>query len=476
MKKIFLFILPAILLVSCVKSLDDYNIDQKNPGQVTAGSLFANSSKVISDVLTTPNVNTNVFRLWVQHWTTTTYTDEPRYDFVTRNIPQNFWTQLYREALMDLQSSKQTVEADEFLDATIKANQIALTEIMSVYAWTVVVNTWGDVPYSEALQLDNHGQPSYDDAETIYADLFARLDAAIDAIDPAAEGFGASDLIYGDNMAAWLKFAHSLRLKMAITIADVDQSTAQAAFNSSQSQAFTSNADNATFEYQAASPNNNPVSANLVPPFTSRQDFVVASTITERMNELNDPRRDVYFADKVGGEYKGGVPGLTSPYSDFSHAGSRITDPTAEALLLDYAEVQFIKAEAAARGWGGDATSLYRSGITASMQYWGIGSPAITTYLAQPGINTTVTPANFREVIGNQKWLALYNRGYDAWVEWRRLDYPELEPAENAEGPMPLRLPYITSEYTLNRASVSEAAGRIEGGDESGSKVFWDVR
>lgn len=209
--------------------------------------------------------------------------------------------------------------------------------------------------------------------------------------------------------------------------------------------------------------------------YTSRQDFVVAFTITERMNELNDPRRDVYFADKVGGEYKGGVPGLTSPYSDFSHAGSRITDPTAEALLLDYAEVQFIKAEAAARGWGGDATSLYRSGITASMQYWGIGSAAITTYLAQPGVNTTVTSANFREVIGNQKWLALYNRGYDAWVEWRRLDYPELEPAENAEGPMPLRLPYITSEYTLNRASVSDAAGRIEGGDESGSRVFWDV-
>src|SRR5690554_6069076 len=298
MKKIFLFILPAILLVSCVKSLDDYNIDQKNPGEVTAGSLFANSSKVISDVLTTPSVNTNVFRLWVQHWTTTTYTDEPRYDFVTRNIPQSFWTQLYREALMDLQSSRQTVEADEFLDETIKANQIALTEIMSVYAWTVVVNTWGDVPYTEALQLDEHGQPSYDDAATIYADLFSRLDAAIEAIDPAADGFGDSDLIYGDDMAAWLKFAHSLRLKMAITVADVDQSTAQAAFNASQSQAFTSNADNATFEYQAASPNNNPVSANLVPPFTSRQDFVVASTITDRMNELEDPRRDVYFVDK----------------------------------------------------------------------------------------------------------------------------------------------------------------------------------
>src|SRR5690606_31810419 len=155
----------------------------------------------------------------------------------------------------------QTVEADEFLDAAIKANQIALTEIMSVYTWTVVVNTWGDVPYSQALQMDEFGQPAYDDAATIYTDLFSLLDAAIEAIDPAAGGFGASDLIYQDDMAAWLKFAHSLRLKMAITIADVNPTAAQAAFNASRDQAFTSNADNATFEYQAASPNNNPVSA-----------------------------------------------------------------------------------------------------------------------------------------------------------------------------------------------------------------------
>lgn len=73
-----------------------------------------------------------------------------------------------------------------------------------------------------------------------------------------------------------------------------------------------------------------------------------------------------------------------------------------------------------------------------------------------------------------QKWLALYNRGYDAWVEWKRLDYPELEPAVGATSAMPVRLPYVTNEYTLNQVNVEAAASTI-GGDEVDTKIFWDV-
>lgn len=475
MKKIFIFMLPAILLVSCVKSLDDYNIDKKNPSEVTAGSLFANATKAISDIITTPNVNSNVFRYWMQQWTSTTYQDEPRYDIVTRNIPLNFWTPFYREALMDLKNSKMTLEADAFLNVDIKANQIALTEIMSVYAWTVVVNTWGDVPYSEALQLDEFGQPKYDDAKTIYTDLFARLDAAIASIKPAVEGFGASDLIYHDDLDKWLKFANSLKMKMAITLADVDPATAQAAYTASQAKAFTSSADNAAFVYQSAAPNNNPVSNNVVAPFTSRKDYVIGATIVDKMIQLADPRMDFYFKDKIEGVYKGGSIGSNSPFGSNSHINDRITNPSFEALLLDYSEVLFIKAEAAARGWGGVANALYADAISASMEYWEVPAPAITIYLARPDVNIPITVANYKEVIGNQKWLALYNRGYDAWVEWRRLDFPELLPAQNPKGPFPTRLTYITSEYTLNKTQVAAAAAKITGGDKADSKVFWDV-
>ncbi len=473
MKKIIIYMLPAILLVSCVKSLDDYNVDTKRPVSVTAGSLFVNGTKVLSDLLTTPNVNTNVFRFYMQQWSATTYTDEPRYDFETRNIPLNIWNPMYRTVLINLKESKKVAEEQSLVSDAIKANQVAATEVLSVLAWSVLVNIWGDIPYTEALGDEN--QPKYDDARTIYTDLFKRLDTAIGQITPSATGFGSSDLIYGGNMAQWIKFANSLKLRLAITIADVDDATARSAFAAASGNAFTSNADNAAFKYLAATPNNNPISNNLVPPFTARQDFIISSTIADKMNALADPRRDFYFSNKIDGEYKGSTPGSVAPYGLFSHVSDKITAPDFEALLIDYSEVQFIKAEAAARGWGGDASALYLSAITASMAYWGVPAANIAIYLARPDVNIPVTAANYRQVIGEQKWLALYNRGYDAWVEWRRLDFPKLTPAISQKNPFPLRYPYTTGEYNLNRANATEAAAKIPGGDKADSKVFWDV-
>lgn len=465
--------LPAILLVSCVKSLDDYNIDQKRPVTVSAGSLFANATKGITDVLTTPSVNTNVFRFYMQQWAATTYQDEPQYDFETRNIPQGIWNSIYRTTLMGLKESKKVAEVDPLTNADVKANQVAATEILSVMSYSMMVNIFGDIPYSEALGDVN--QPKYDDAKTIYADLLGRLDGAINSIKPGAAGFGSSDLIYGGDMAAWLKFGHSLRLRLAITLADVDESAAKTAFAASQAGAFASNADNAAFEYLSASPNNNPIAGALVPPFTSRQDYVIASTIVEKMNALNDPRMDFFFKDKVDGAYKGATPGVNAPFASYSHVNDRITDPAFEALLMDYSEVQFIKAEAAARGWGGDANALYKSAIEASASYWGVSAGAIATYLGRPDVNISITPANYKEVIGLQKWLGLYNRGYDAWVEWRRLDFPKLPLAVNPKNPFPLRYPYTTGEYNLNTDNVNAAAANLSGGDKPDSKIFWDI-
>lgn len=473
MKKLILFLLPAILLVSCAKDLDDYNLDTKNPTAVSQGSLFANATKIMADRLASPSVNTNVFRFYVQQWTTTTYVDEPQYNFETRNIPQGIWNSVYAEVLNDLKESRRVAEADELISEEQRANQIAATEVMSVLAWSFLVNIWGDVPYSEALGEIN--QPKYDDAATIYADLLNRLNAAISQIKPAAAGFGSSDLVYGDDMAGWLKFAHSLKLRLAITLADVDEAAAKSAFAASQSGAFASNADNAAFQYLASSPNNNPISNNLVPPFTNRQDYIAGATVINRMNALADPRRDFFFKDKVDGEYKGGQQGTVNPYGLFSHISDVITAPDFELLFMDYSEVQFIKAEAAARGWGGDASALYRSAISASMDYWGVPAGETTTYLARPDVNYTITSSNYKQRIGEQKWLALYNRGYEAWVEQKRLDHPVFTPAVNARNPYPVRYPYTTGEYNLNEANVNEAVSRLTGGDEPDSKIFWDV-
>src|SRR5690606_33227052 len=158
------------------------------------------------------------------------------------------------------------------LGEDVKNNSVAVTEILSVYTWSVLVNTWGNVPYSEALT--DSPLPKYDDAATIYSDLMTRLDNAIAMITPDAGNFEQYDLLYNDNSAAWLKFAHSLKLRLAITLADVDEATARTAIESAAASAFTSNVDNAAFQYQTGTPNNNPVSNSLNAAFTARQDYV----------------------------------------------------------------------------------------------------------------------------------------------------------------------------------------------------------
>lgn len=472
MKKIFIYLLPVIMLASCAKNLGDYNIDQKNPPQSTATSLFANALKQLTDYQTTPNVRRNVFRFWVQHWTATTYQDEPRYNFQTRNIPLEYWTNLYREVLQDLKEAKTLTETDASLTAGVKANRIAATEVASVYAWSVLVNTWGDIPYSEAL--GNVNQPKYDKGADIYKDLFKRLDAAITQFTPTAANFGSSDLLYHDNTAGWLKFAHSLRLKLAITVADVDDATAKAAIQASAANAFQSNADNATFQYFGSQPNNNPISEDLNPAFTSRQDYVAGITLTNMMNTLNDPRRPFYFTTDENGAYTGGEIGSNNDFAKLSQINNKIIQPSFEALLLDYPEVELILAEAAER-WGiaGSAADHYTKAVTASILYWGGTTTTAATYLAQPAVAYATAPGNYKQKIGIQKYLALYNRGYDAWVEWKRLDYPALQPATDAISVLPLRLPYVSSEYTLNRANVAAASAAI-GGDAVSTKIFWD--
>ncbi len=475
MKKTIIYSLTMLILASCAKNMEDYNVDQKNPAEVSSAPLFSNALKSLTDNITSPSVNINVFRFWTQQWTATTYQDEPQYDFVTRNIPQNFWETFYQEALHDLSNSKTLTMEDLEIEDGVRENQLACIEVASVYTWAALVNTWGDIPYSQALSQDI-GQPQYDDAATIYDDLLSRLDTAIMQIDPAEPGFESADLLYQGDMAAWLKFAHSLKIRLAITLADVDGARASEIIQASAPLAFASNEDNAAFAYVSASPNNNPVSSAINPQFTTRQDYVGGAPFIDLMNTLNDPRRPEYFT-AVNGAFVGGGIGESNQASSHSQPSEKVIAPDFEALLMDYSELEFILAEASAR-WGilGSPSEHYMNAISASILYWGGDQDAVDTYLAQPAVAYTTASGDWKEKIGTQKWLALYNRGFDAWNEWKRLDYPQLDPAVDAVAPgiIPYRLTYPVSEYTLNQSNV-EAAASAAGGDEVSSKVFWDI-
>jgi hypothetical protein len=473
MKKLIICLFSLVFMASCADDLEEHNIDVKRASEVPPATLFTGAVLSLTDVLTTPNVNTNNIRLYVQHWATTQYVEEPRYNMTGRLIPQNFWNALYRDVLADLKEAKRLLNEDQLIAEDLKKNQLAQIEIMEVYAWSVVVNSFGDVPYTEALDPAN-SLPKYDDAKTIYYDILNRLDVALGQIDPAAPGFEEGDVLYGGDMAQWVKFGNSLKLKLAMVIADSDEAKAKELVAAAAPNVFTSNADNAEFPYTTATPNNNPISDNVNPTLTSREDFVAANTLVDVMNNLNDPRRPHYFTT-VGGKFVGGEVGQTNDYATTSTVSDKIAALDFPGLLMDYAEVKFLLAEAVERGFiAGSAAEHYNAAITNSIMYWGGTKAEADAYLLQPGVNYLTAPGDWRQKIGRQAWIALYNRGYDAWLTWRRLDAPTLTPP--VEGLIvPTRLIYPVNEQTLNPTNRAAAASAI-GGDASSTKLFWDVR
>ncbi len=477
MKKILIIaLIPFLALTSCVNSLDDYNVNSKAPSKVAPDPMFAYSTKILADAMNSVNVNTNVFRFYAQYLTATTYLDEPRYDMTTRTIPQALWNSLYSSTLSDLNEARNLINADNAIVPEVKANKLAAIQIVEVYAWSVLVNTFGNIPYTQALDVNNT-LPQYDDAKTVTADILSKLDAALAAINPDAGGFGSSDLLYKGNMSKWVKFGNSLKLKLAMVIADADAGTAKTKVGEAAANLgnlITSNADNALFPYLSGSPNNNPFSTD-VPPLSARQDFVAANTIVDLMNTLNDPRRASYFKPLADGSFKGGIYGFTSQYSANSTISTKVSSPTAPGDFLDAAEVNFLLAEAVERGFiSGNAEEFYNTAIKASFDYW--GADGADDYIAQNGVSYATAGGSWQEKIGVQKWLALYNRGYDGWTDWRRLDYPQLKKPDAPNVPdIPKRLIYPVIENTLNAANT-KAAGATIGGDEATTRLWWDTK
>ncbi len=142
---------------------------------------------------------------------------------------------------------------------------------------------------------------------------------------------------------------------------------------------------------------------------------------------------------------------------------------------MDFSEVEFFLAEAVERGYsvGGIAATHYNNAVTASIVYWGGTSAEALTYLAQPSVSYATATGSYKQKIGTQKWIALYNRGWDEWVEWRKLDYPQLTAAVDATTVIPRRYPYPVNEQNVNRLNFEAAAAAI-GGDNVATKLWWD--
>lgn len=200
MKKL-LYILTVVVVVTtaCSKNISDLNIDTKQPATSPSYAFFTNAQRVLTNTLTSSNVNLNIFRLIVQHWQETQYPEESQYDLGGREINDNVWDALYRDVIRDLREAKALIPADVLTtsgaaDAGRQKNELAIAEILEVYTWYYLVTTYGNIPYSEAFNLEDPF-PAYDDAKTIYTDLLSRLDVAIGQLDPAQGSFDGADVV-----------------------------------------------------------------------------------------------------------------------------------------------------------------------------------------------------------------------------------------------------------------------------------------
>lgn len=471
MKKIVIIAISAIFLASCTKDITSLNVNSKSAAVVPSQTLFTKAQLTLANALASPSVNLNIFRLLAQQWNETTYTDEANYDLVTRNIPQGWWNTMYRDVIKNFEEAKSLIPTDVTSVVTQK-NEIAIADILQVYTYYHLVTTFGNIPYSEALNA-SIVQPKYDDAATVYGALLTRLDADIAALSVSGTSFDGADIIYNGNVGSWKKFANTLKLKMGILISDSDAAKAKTVVEAAAAGAFSSAADNASFAFLASPPNTNPVWVSLVQ--SGRKDFVAANTLVNAMQALNDPRIPLYFTTDGGGGYSGGVYGANSNYSTYSKPSLTLQAPDYPVLFLDYSEVEFIKAEAIERGFnvGGTAATHYNNAITASIVYWGGATTDAIAYLAQPSVNYATASGNYKQKIGNQEWIALYNRGYDAWTTWRRLQYPQLVAPASALSPIPVRYTYPVNEQNLNQANYTAAAAAI-GGDKVTTKLFFN--
>ena len=483
MKRIFLIITGlTFVFAGCTDKFEDFNTDQKNPAVVSGEVLFTNAEKELADYVSNTNVNINIFKLMSQYWTETTYIDEANYDLITRNIANNIYSRLYLRVLKDLNEAAKIIESDVVLpsEEIARANRLHIIELLNVYTYAHLVDVFGAVPYTEALNSDNV-YPVYDMGTDIYTDLLNRLNTAIAGLDDSDGSFGGSDLYYGGDVASWIKFGNTLKIRLGITLADVNSTLAQTTIESAVAGAFSSNADDCLMPYLSTSPNYNQLYADLVA--SGRHDFVPANTIVDAMNTLNDPRSAAYFTlldtSTVSGveklAYVGGTYGFSNSYSQCSHLSPWIEEATFPGIMMTYVETCFYLAEAAQRGYdvGETATEWYNRGITASFDFWGASGAA--AYIADAAV--AYNAANWKELIGMQSWIANYTRGIEGYNNWRRLDYPQLNLPEDATAyvDIPVRFTFPVNEQTLNADNYADAAEAV-GGDLITTRVFWDTQ
>ena len=481
-KIIGLLTISSLLFVSCeTVDFGDENLNPNSISKANTGALITGAMRNIPSIVS--NVDSGV--LYAQHVAEITYNEESCYETIQWNFDG-----FYTGPLMDLQTVINLNNSENAADYSASGSigmQKGVAHLLKVYMMHLVTDRWGAVPYSEALQGVDNLKPAFDDQSAVYAGLLAEIDAALSFLDG---GGLAGDFMFNGDAAKWRQFGNTMKMVMAMRMADVDPSGAEAAFKSAiAGGVLGSNADNIHYPYTTADSNDNPWQDR----FQSREDYAASDVMVDHLFANSDPRLAKYaepvvsstgdpskidYVEYGGSTYAGmpyGVlnPGILQTRVSFLPSSIIYDGTNAGGMLYSYAQVCFSYAEAHLRGWSGLAGSAqlwYEYGIAASHAQWGVSTADATAYLG------SVAPVSM-ETMATEKWVALYMQGWEAWSEWRRLDYPILTPAADAltGTGIPMRNGYGATTASANKANHDAATAKISGYSQD-SKVWWDTK
>lgn len=470
-----LFILAAFLMLSsaCKKDLASINENPNAPEK-------ADPQFLLSNVLYQSAKN-NAEEAWkngnllAQHTSNIEFFPIDRYDVGTNT---ELWNATYR-LLNDVYSIENSPASNDAYKgvALILKSQLA----------SLLTDLWIDVPYSQAIKgaSEENFSPAYDKQEDIYTGangILDNLDKAISLLSTAKDAI-SGDILYKGDLRQWIRFANSLKVRYLIRISKKVNVSAQLQNLVAQNNLFRNNSDNAVIPFLTSAPNQ----WFLINEREGRYADVRMSKTSENiLTGLNDARLAVYFkptaASVTAGNpaYKGLPNGLsresqnTYNLNDISLIGKLFRDDPqgVNASLMTYAELQFLLAEAAFKGYiQGDASSYYQAGIQASHDYYKMNVPANYFTRSDLALNGT----NDLQKIMTQKWISNFLNGYEAWLDVRRTGFPVLPiPKDNLNADrFPVRFRYPNIEQAANKKNYTEASARI-GGDNYNSKGWWE--
>ncbi len=490
-KRIFcLSVLSVVMLCigSCSKSAFDINSPNPNlpsnvpPNYVLSAALTASANLIFGGDQTFAD-------FWMGYWAPY---GEQSPAVLSYNLTTDTYSANWDDAYIVLENYKFIIDQSA---APEMAYYKAIAKIMESYHYQALVDLYNNIPYREALQSEN-SFPGFDSAQSVYKDLIVQLDSAvtiINAADPnTVEDPASYDVVFQGSMDKWIKFSHTLKLKIlmhqtqvsggpayiqsnlsGLTLSDFfgvgDDVTVNPGYSNS-----TADQQNPLWRSVGYTTNGAPSSGYL---YTRANSYAVNFYLS-----TNDPRVGQYYLPNSANIYRGRAFGS----SDVGQGGDNISgfgtgflsDATQGAYILPAFESLFIEAEAAQRGFiQGDPSALFKEAVTESFRLLAVPDyqNAAQTYYSQANALTNFDLSGDKiTTLITQKWAAL--NAFDpleAYSDWRRLGIPADLPVSVYPGTtaahIPYRLLYPSSEYHYNQANVDKQ-GTI---NQFTSQIFW---